>query len=122
MTCPQCQLPNPVGTSYCARCGAPLQATGPRPPMGGMVAGAGESKGMAITALVLGILSPLLACVGVGFLTAIVAVIPAMAGIWGMNFKFMPDLDWRYGYPAALGTMAIACGFLYHRFKVARWL
>jgi magnesium transporter len=53
---------------------------------------------------------------------AIVAVIPAMAGIWGMNFKFMPDLDWQYGYPAALGLMALACGFLYHRFKVARWL
>ena len=53
---------------------------------------------------------------------AIVAVIPAMAGIWGMNFKFMPDLDWVYGYPAALGLMAVACGFLYHRFKVARWL
>lgn len=74
MTCPQCQLPNPVGTSYCARCGAPLQAA-QRPPMGGMVAAAGESKGMAITALVLGILSPLLACVGVGFVTALVAVI-----------------------------------------------
>ncbi|MET0412718.1 MAG: magnesium/cobalt transporter CorA [Polyangiaceae bacterium] len=53
---------------------------------------------------------------------AIIAVIPAMAGIWGMNFKFMPDLDWIYGYPAALGLMAVACGFLYHRFKVARWL
>src|SRR5262245_1036132 len=74
MTCPQCQLPNPVGTSYCARCGAPLQAA-QRPPMGAMAAAAGESKGMAITALVLGILSPLLACVGVGFLTALVAVI-----------------------------------------------
>ena len=43
--------------------------------MAGMVAGAGERKGMATTALVLGILSPLLACVGIGFLTAIVALI-----------------------------------------------
>jgi magnesium transporter len=53
---------------------------------------------------------------------AIVAVVPAMAGIWGMNFKVMPDLEWQYGYPAALGLMAVACGFLYNRFKVARWL
>jgi hypothetical protein len=74
MTCPQCQLPNPVGTSYCARCGAALQGA-PGGPMAGMVAGAGERKGMATTALVLGILSPLLACVGIGFLTAIVALI-----------------------------------------------
>jgi type II secretory pathway pseudopilin PulG len=81
MTCPQCQLPNPVGTSYCARCGAPLQASAPRPPMSGMVASAGESKGLAITALVLGILSPLLACVGVGFVTALVAVILGIVGM-----------------------------------------
>jgi magnesium transporter len=53
---------------------------------------------------------------------AIVAVIPAMAGIWGMNFKFMPDLEWYYGYPAALGLMLLACGVLYHRFRVARWI
>lgn len=74
MTCPQCQLPNPVGTSYCARCGAALQGA-PHAPMGGMVASAGEQKGMAIASLVLGILSPLLACVGIGFLTALIALI-----------------------------------------------
>lgn len=53
---------------------------------------------------------------------AIIAVVPAMAGIWGMNFDHMPDLQWRYGYPAALGAMALVCGLLYRRFKVARWL
>src|SRR5262245_12033582 len=74
MTCPQCQLPNPVGTSYCARCGAALQGA-PYAPLGGTVAATGERKGMAITALVLGILSPLLACVGIGFVTALVALI-----------------------------------------------
>jgi type IV pilus assembly protein PilA len=74
MTCPQCQLPNPVGTSYCARCGAALQAA-PYAPMGGTVAATGPQKGLATTALVLGILSPLLACVGVGFVTALVALI-----------------------------------------------
>ncbi len=31
-----------------------------------------------------------------------------LAGIWGMNFKYMPELDWRYGYLAAWGIMLIA--------------
>jgi len=53
---------------------------------------------------------------------AIVAVVPALAGIWGMNFSHMPDLDWTYGYPAALALMAAACTFLYLRFRAAKWL
>ena len=80
MTCPQCQLPNPVGTSYCARCGAALQGA-PHAPLGGTVAATGARKGIAIAALVLGILSPLLACVGVGFVTALIAVILGIVGI-----------------------------------------
>jgi magnesium transporter len=53
---------------------------------------------------------------------AIFAVIPAMAGIWGMNFSHMPDLRWQYGYPMALGFMAAVCGGLYLKFRHARWL
>jgi magnesium transporter len=53
---------------------------------------------------------------------AIVAVIPALAGIWGMNFSHMPDLNWKYGYPTALALMAGVCGFLYFRFRAAKWL
>jgi magnesium transporter len=53
---------------------------------------------------------------------AIVAVVPALAGIWGMNFKYMPDLEWAYGYPLALGLMIAACGFLYSRFRAAKWI
>ncbi len=53
---------------------------------------------------------------------AIIAVVPALAGIWGMNFKHMPDLDWYYGYPAALLLMLGVCGLLYRRFKIAKWL
>jgi len=53
---------------------------------------------------------------------AIFAVATVLAGIWGMNFKYMPELDSVYGYPAALLTMACACGFLYYRFRKARWL
>lgn len=53
---------------------------------------------------------------------AIFAVLTAFAGIWGMNFKFMPELDWRFGYPTALALMAVVCGSLYRRFKKAGWL
>jgi magnesium transporter len=53
---------------------------------------------------------------------AIIAVVPALAGIWGMNFRHMPDLDWPFGYPVALLLMLGVCGALYHRFRVARWL
>jgi magnesium transporter len=53
---------------------------------------------------------------------AIFAVLTAFAGIWGMNFKFMPELDWRFGYPAALALMAVVCGSLYRRFRKAGWL
>jgi magnesium transporter len=47
----------------------------------------------------------------------IFAVISAFAGIWGMNFKFMPELEWHYGYPLALATITIVCVILYRQFK-----
>ena len=53
---------------------------------------------------------------------AIFAAVAALAGIWGMNFKDMPELDWRFGYPAALLVMGTVCGFLYRRFKRLKWL
>jgi len=53
---------------------------------------------------------------------AIIAVPTMIAGIYGMNFKFMPELDWVLGYPVAMGTMLAACGFLYYRFKRSGWL
>ena len=41
----------------------------------------------------------------------IFAVATAFAGIWGMNFEHMPELQWDYGYPAALLIIAsAACG------------
>ena len=52
----------------------------------------------------------------------IFAVISAFAGIWGMNFKFMPELEWHYGYPMALGTITIVCVILYRQFKKSGWL
>lgn len=53
---------------------------------------------------------------------AIFAVATAFVGIWGMNFSYMPELKWRYGYPAALVFIAVVCGYLYRRFKKAGWL
>jgi len=52
----------------------------------------------------------------------IFAVATAFAGIWGMNFSVMPELQWKYGYPAALLVIAGAAGLLYYRFKRAGWL
>lgn len=53
---------------------------------------------------------------------AIFAVATAFAGIWGMNFEFMPELKWRWGYPLALLLMGAVCGALYVRFKRGGWL
>jgi magnesium transporter len=52
----------------------------------------------------------------------IFAVATAFAGIWGMNFKAMPELQWEFGYPAALMVISLTCGALYLRFKRAGWL
>jgi magnesium transporter len=52
----------------------------------------------------------------------IFAVATAFAGIWGMNFKNMPELQWEYGYPAALLFIVAVCGLLFRRFKHAGWL
>lgn len=53
---------------------------------------------------------------------AIFAVCTAFVGVWGMNFEFMPELRWRYGYPAALGLIVAVCGYLYWRFRKAGWV
>jgi len=53
---------------------------------------------------------------------AIFAVLTAFAGIWGMNFKHMPELDWRFGYPVALAAMGGVSFYLYRRFRRAGWL
>ena len=41
-----------------------------------------------------------------------------IAGIYGMNFKHMPELDWRFGYPLALGMMAALGLLLYRVFRL----
>jgi magnesium transporter len=53
---------------------------------------------------------------------AILAVPTAVAGIYGMNFKNMPELEWTYGYYGVLAVIVTACVFLYWRFKRTGWL
>jgi len=52
----------------------------------------------------------------------IAAVWTAVAGIYGMNFAYMPELNWRYGYPLALGVCLLASIILYRQFRKSGWL
>ena len=45
-----------------------------------------------------------------------------IASIYGMNFQFMPELEWRYGYPLVLLVIVTACVLLYRGFKRNGWL
>jgi magnesium transporter len=52
-----------------------------------------------------------------------VAAVPTMlAGIWGMNFEHMPELNDSWGYPTALAVMVSLCLFIYRKFKRSGWL
>jgi magnesium transporter len=53
---------------------------------------------------------------------AIIAVPTAIAGIYGMNFEHMPELEWTFGYPLVLAVIALACTGLYWRFRKIGWL
>jgi magnesium transporter len=53
---------------------------------------------------------------------AIITVPTFMASIWGMNFKHMPELSWRMGYPLALSAMLLVGLVLYGVLRRARWL
>ena len=53
---------------------------------------------------------------------AIIGVPTMIAGIYGMNFKFIPELNWHYGYPIVLAFTFGTCIFLYILFKRSGWL
>ncbi len=53
---------------------------------------------------------------------AIAAVGTLVAGIYGMNFAYMPELQWHYGYFFALGLMVVSSVVLYRLFKKSGWL
>jgi magnesium transporter len=58
------------------------------------------------------------------FSVAAVVLMPPtlVASIYGMNFKSMPELDWHFGYPMALGLMLVAAILPYLFFKWKKWL
>jgi magnesium transporter len=53
---------------------------------------------------------------------AIIAIPTMVAGIYGMNFRFMPELDWPYAYPIVLLSTFGLSGLLYLYFKRSGWL
>ena len=51
------------------------------------------------------------------------AAVPTMAaGIYGMNFDYMPELHWTFGYPLVIALMLLVCVLLYRAFKRSGWL
>ena len=53
---------------------------------------------------------------------AILAVPTMIAGVYGMNFKHMPELEMKYGYFVVLAVMVSICGLLHRLFRKAGWL
>jgi magnesium transporter len=57
-----------------------------------------------------------------GSYAALITVPTLIAGIYGMNFHNMPELDSPFGYPLALITMVVIDAYLFIRFRKAGWL
>ena len=53
---------------------------------------------------------------------ALLAVPTMLVGVWGMNFKHMPELEWTWGYPLALSVMVLIDALLWRRFRRIGWL
>lgn len=53
---------------------------------------------------------------------AIWAVPTLLAGIYGMNFRHIPELDWRFGYPLVVVAMLVICLALHQGFRRTGWL
>ncbi|HSF47069.1 MAG TPA: magnesium/cobalt transporter CorA [Burkholderiales bacterium] len=53
---------------------------------------------------------------------AILAVPTMVGGIYGMNFEYMPELHWKFGYPLVIACVLVVCALIYRRLKRAGWL
>ena len=53
---------------------------------------------------------------------AIIAVPTMVAGFYGMNFKFMPELSWHYGYPVVVTGTIVMCLIIFYLFRKSGWL
>jgi magnesium transporter len=52
----------------------------------------------------------------------IAAVWTSVAGVYGMNFDFMPETKWVFGYPGVMALMVITSALLYRAFRKSGWL
>jgi magnesium transporter len=55
-------------------------------------------------------------------ITVCISLPTLIAGIYGMNFKNIPELEWRYGYPTAIGLMIISFIIAIVYFKMKKWI
>ena len=53
---------------------------------------------------------------------ALIAVPTMIAGVYGMNFTHMPEIEWVWGYPLSLGVMVVIDAYLVYRFKKTKWM
>jgi len=53
---------------------------------------------------------------------SIMLPLTVITGIYGMNFRAMPEIDWLYGYPFVLGLMVVVAGGLFYFFKKKKWV
>ena len=53
---------------------------------------------------------------------ALVAVPTMIAGVYGMNFEHMPELQWAWGYPVTIAVMVALDSYLFYRFRRSGWL
>jgi magnesium transporter len=50
------------------------------------------------------------------------AALTVITGIYGMNFEFMPELHWRFGYLFVWAVMAVVTGALWWVFRKKQWI
>ncbi|MFH8418561.1 magnesium and cobalt transport protein CorA [Streptomyces collinus] len=55
-------------------------------------------------------------------MAALIAVPTMVVGVYGMNFDHMPELTWRYGYPAILTVIGVVCTLIYRALRRNTWL
>ncbi len=53
---------------------------------------------------------------------AILAIPTVVFSLYGMNFAWMPELQWKAGYPLAVGLTVLGCAVLYRRLRQAEWV
>ncbi len=54
--------------------------------------------------------------------TALCTPIMALGALWGMNFKYMPELDWKYGYAISLALIVLTTVLIYAYLKTRGWM